>query len=144
MKSFKWIAAPLLMIWISGCAQWNDAQLALLTQARKGVANIGKRDEQRAAAVRELATLRRQRLDEAFDQDVRERPTLDADWVIAHRKAYAAGLEAYAKQQAAEEAGELAEKRDLAAIDRALARLVWLNSIQAKFDIFPEVSDGQH
>jgi hypothetical protein len=133
-----------MLLGMSGCAQWNDAQLGLLTQARKGVANVTKRDEQRAAAITELASLRRQRLDEAFDQDVRERPTLDADWVIAHRKAYAVGLDAYAQAQAAEEANELAEKRDLAAIDAALVRLQWLNSIEAKFNIFPEVSDEQH
>src|SRR5436309_5113519 len=101
----------MLLLGAGGCAQWTQVQLDLVTQARRGVANVQKRDDERAATAHELAALRRQRLDQAFDQDVRERSWLDGDWVIGHRKAYAAALDAYAKQQASAEAALTAEKR---------------------------------
>jgi hypothetical protein len=128
----------------NGCSAWNEAQIGLTTQARRGVVNLVKRTDTRQQAALELAKLRRQRLDDAFDQDVRERQSFDADWIIQHRKAYAAGLDAYSRQQSAEEAALQSEKRDLAAIDAALERLLWLQSIQAKFDILGEVTDGTH
>ena len=132
----------MLLLSVGGCAQWTQVQLDLVTQARRGVANVQKRDDERVATAHELAALRRQRLDEAFDADVRERAApLEADWVIEHRKAYAAGLDGYAKQQAAAETALAAEKRDLVAIDAALERLAWLQAIQMKFS-FEGVSDG--
>ena len=134
----------MLLLSTCGCAQWTQVQLDLVTQARRGVANVQKRDDERAATVMQLNALRRQRLDEAFDQDVRERESLDADWVIEHRKAYAAALDAYAKQQAAADAALAAEKRELVAIDAALQRLAWLQSIQMKFSFeqLTGVNDG--
>jgi len=133
-----------LILLCSGCSAWNDAQVGLTTQARRGVANLVQRAGARQQASLELAKLRRQRLDDAFDRDVRERQSFDADWIIQHRKAYAAGLDAYARQQAAESAAIDAEKRDLVAVDAALERLLWLQSIQVKFDILGEVTDGKH
>ena len=133
-----------LILLCSGCSAWNDAQIGLTTQARRGVVNLVKRSDARQQASLELSKLRRQRLDDAFDQDVRERRAFDADWIIQHRKAYAAGLDAYARQQSAEEAAIQSEKRDLAAIDAALERLLWLQSIQSKFDVLGEVTDAKH
>ena len=119
----------------AGCAAFNDAQLNLTTQARHGIALVAKSDQQRDAAVIELARLRRQRLDDAFDQDVRERETLDPEWIIDARKAYASALDAYAKVQAADEANAAQRRRNLESIDAALARLQWLQSIQSKFNL---------
>jgi hypothetical protein len=136
--------AILLILLCSGCSAWNDAQIGLTTQARRGVANLVTRANTRQQATSELSRIRRQRLDEAFDQDVRQRQSFDADWIIQHRKAYAAGLDAYAKQQSTEDAAMQSEKRDLAAIDAALERLLWLQSIQSKFDILGEVTHGKH
>ena len=131
-----------ISLMLSGCAPFTRAQMELVTQARKGVAGIAKRADERAASVRELAAVKRQRLDEAFDADVRGQDVLDANWVIDHRKAYEVGVDAYAKQQAAEDAAALAEKRDLEAVDTALQRLYWLQSVQVKFDFVEEVLHG--
>ena len=63
---------------------------------------------------------------QAFDEDVRLRATqesLDSDWVIDARKAYAAAIDAYAKTQAADERAAVERQRNLQAIDAALTRL---------------------
>ncbi len=133
-----------LLAGCAGCAPWNAAQSNLVTQAQRGVSSCITRADQRGATLNDLAALRRQRLDESFDQDVRERQLLDPAWVIDHRKAYAVGIDAYAKQQAAQEAAAREEKRDLAAVSNALARLQWLQSIQSQFDLLSEVFNGKH
>lgn len=119
----------------AGCAAFNDAQLNLTTQARHGIALVAKSDERRDTAITELARLRRQRLDDAFDADVRERETLDPEWIIDARKAYASALDAYAKAQATDEANAAQRRRNLESIDAALQRLQWLQSVQSKFNL---------
>ena len=131
MKRLLLLALPLM----AGCSAWNEAQLGLVTQARKGMALVAQADAQRDTVAMELAKLRRQRLDEAFDADVRTRELLDADWVIDTRKAYGAALDAYAKAQASDDANSQRRRENLAAIDASLERLQWLISVQAKFNI---------
>ena len=131
MKRLILLALPAL----AGCAPFHDAQMDLTTQARRGIELVARSDAQREAAIAELARLRRQRLDEAFDQEVRERELLDAEWVIEARKAYAVALDAYAKAQAADEANAAQRRRNLESIDAALERLQWLLSIQSKFNL---------
>jgi hypothetical protein len=135
--------ALLALTCAGGCGPWNAAQSGLTVQARRGVANVVKRNEARHQLINELAMLRRQRVDDAFDQDVREQAPLSPDWVIEHRKAYAAAIDAYARNQADQEAALAAEHRDLAAVDAALERLLWLQSIQSRFDLLGEVADGK-
>jgi len=110
-----------------------DAQTNLVAQARRGI-DLAQSNQANFAAVHdELARLKRQRLDDAFDADVRERDEqaeLTAEWVIAHRAAYAAGLEAYAKQDQALRASDAIGRRNLQAVDAALERLQFLQSIQ--------------
>ena len=77
-----------------------------------------------------LHAMERQRLDEAFDEDVRQHTDLSADWVIEHRKGYAAGLDALALQQAASVEANAVARRNLDALDQALRRLYWLQSMQ--------------
>jgi len=122
----------MLLLCGGGCTKWTAAQMDLVTQARHGIALIGQGDQQRAAAVEELNKLRRERLDEAFDADVRERESLDADWVIDARKAYATAIDALARQSASIAATEEVRRRNLGDVDAALARLQWLQSIQLK------------
>ena len=112
------------------CAPVLDAQSELITQARRGVALAATAHDQHAQAAQQLAQLRRARIDEAFDADVLEQATLDADWVIEARAAYAAALDAFAKQSAASSAGDAAVRENLQAIDAALERLEWLSSLQ--------------
>jgi hypothetical protein len=121
----------------AGCAQWTQTQIALVDQARKGVSLVAQNDADRDRAAQQLSQIRRQRLDDAFDGDVRLRATqesLDPDWVIEARKVYATALESYAKAQAAAERTAEVRKQNLAAIDAALARLQWLQSVQLKLD----------
>ncbi|MEO6436892.1 MAG: hypothetical protein ABIP55_14185 [Tepidisphaeraceae bacterium] len=123
---------------LAGCAPFTQAQIDLVTQARRGIAIVSEDDAKRNNSVAELAKLRRQRLDEAFDRDVRERAmteTIDPDWVIEARRAYAVALEAYAKAQASDESNAMERRHILSAIDAALAKLQWLQSIQLKFDL---------
>jgi hypothetical protein len=111
----------------------------LVTQARRGVELVAQHDDQRDRAVAELARLRREKLDQAFDDDVRERATretIDPDWVIEARRAYAVGIDAYAKAQAANDASARVRKQNLAAINAALDRLQWMQSIRLRLDLF--------
>ena len=52
--------------------------------------------------------------------------------------AYASAIDAYAKTQAATERASEVRKENLAAIDVALARLQWLQSVQLKLDLLPQ------
>ena len=86
----------------------------------------------------------RSAVDEAFDADVREREkdsSIDGDWVIDARRAYSVALDAYAKSQAADDAASAARKRNLAAIDAALERLEYLQSVQLR--LTPEIFEPE-
>ncbi len=118
-----------------------DAQSNLIAQARRGVDLAQENRENAAPAYDELARLKHQRLDDAFDADVRERGErgdLSAEWVIAHRAAYAAGLEAYAKQDRTLRASDEIDRRNFQAVDAALARLQFLQSIQNRWLALPQ------
>jgi hypothetical protein len=137
MKLVFLLSLPLF----AGCARWTQTQIALVDQARKGVSLVARNDADRDRAVAQLGQLRRERLDNAFDADVRLRATqesLDADWVIEARKAYATAIDAYAKAQSANERAAEGRKRNLAAIDAALQRLRWLQSVQLKLNLLPD------
>jgi len=130
----------------SGCAPFTQAQIDLVTQARRGVAMVAQHESQRDRTVAELASLRRQRLDDAFDRDVRERSMnepLDPEWVIEARRAYAVALDAYAKAQASDQRAAAERRETLSAIDAALQRLQWLQSIQSKLDFTSELREDQ-
>lgn len=141
MRALGWLAA----VTCAGCAPFTQAQMDLVEQAQRGVARVAATDAAREGAAAELAALRRQRLDEAFDQDVRERALrdepIDAEWVIEARRAYAAALEIYAKAQSAGERSALERRRTLAAIDAALERVRWLQSIQLRLDFTSELRE---
>jgi hypothetical protein len=98
---------------------------------------VAQQDEQRDRAIREAAKLRREKLDAAFDADIQLRATqetLDPDWVIEARRAYAVALDAYAKGQAADERASEIRRRNLAAVDAALGRLAWMQSVRLRLD----------
>jgi hypothetical protein len=123
----------LASILASGCSAWTQAQIDLVTQVRRGVTIVRQSESQRDQLVGELYKLRRQRLDDAFDQDVHARASLDANWVIEARRAYAAALDAFAKARAQNDRANDLRQQNLAAIDGALARLQYLQSIQLKY-----------
>ena len=131
--------ALLALLASSGCATFTRAEMELVTQARRGIELVSQHDEQRDRAVEELARLRREKLDAAFDEHVRERAaqeTLDPDWVIEARRAYAVALDAYARSQSANERSALVRKQNLAAINASLDRLHWMQSVRLKLDPF--------
>ena len=121
----------LICLLIPGCQQFTQTQLDLVTQARRGIASVAIRHDESA----DVAHLRRQQLDGAFDADVRAQQALSADWIIEARKAYAAAIDAYAKQQAAATAAREQDKRNLAAADAALAKLQSLLEMQRQISI---------
>jgi hypothetical protein len=132
----KWLIL-LGLLGLTGCATFTRSEMDLVTQARRGIEIISTNDDQRDRAVAELARLRREKLDEAFDSDVRERATqesLDPDWVIDARRAYAVAIDAYAKAQASDQRSAEVRRQNLAAINAALDRLQWLQSIQSRLD----------
>ena len=129
-----------------GCATFTRAEMDLVTQAQRGVELVAQHDAQRDAAVAELARLRREKLDHAFDEDVRLRATqetLDPDWVIEARRAYAVALDAFAKAQAANERAAEVRKQNLAAARAALDRLHWMQSVRLKLDPFHNDTEPQ-
>src|SRR5687767_4273489 len=104
------------LLGFTGCATFTRAEMDLVAQARRGVDLVAQHEDQRDRAVAELARLRRGKLDEAFDADVRDRATqetLDPDWVIEARRAYSVAIDAYAKAQAANERSAQVRKQNL-------------------------------
>jgi hypothetical protein len=132
-----------LMFVVCGCAPYTQVQMRLVEQARKGVALCGESAAGREPMVQWLHELQRARLDEAFDADVAERPALTAEWVREHRKAYAVAIETLSLQKQRLNEAAAVERRNLKAIDAALARLEWLQSIQLKWNLWKESGDGQ-
>ncbi len=127
------IALPLIAL---GCAPLMDAQSELVFQSRRGVEVAQSNSATSASVHSELAKVKRQRLDDAFDADVRERADraeLTAEWVIAARSAYAIALEAQAKQDLALRASDETARRNLEAVDAALQRVQSLQSIQSRW-----------
>lgn len=120
----------LLTMLLSGCAPYFDAQSALVIQTRKGLDRLEHSLGEKSQLVSAFHDSRRRQLDDAFDQDVRERSDLSAEWVIEHRRAYSAALDALAGARASSaEAGE-SDRRTILAMRAALERLEWLQSLQ--------------
>ena len=142
MKSLLVVA----LLALGGCATFTRAEMELVTQARRGIELVAQHDQQRDAAVAELARVRREKLDNAFDEDLRDRATqdaLDPEWVIEARQAYAVAINAYAKAQAAGARAAAVRKQNLAAVNAALERLQWMQSVRLKLDPFNELKQTQ-
>lgn len=115
-----------------GCSSYTAAQLALVEQARKGVAVWTGREASRDDEVRRGFDGRRKALDDAFDADARQQGgSIDAQWVVEARRGYAAGLAALAQAEQSALAANDAARRDAAATDAALTKLAWLVSFQS-------------
>src|SRR5438477_13046932 len=88
MKRHLWI----VVLGLSGCVQYAQVQMDLVTQARKGIVLCQKSAQTHEQVIDRLSEIQQSRLDEAFDADVRETKSLTSDWIIQHRKAYTAAL----------------------------------------------------
>jgi hypothetical protein len=115
-----------------GCAPYTRVQMGLVEQARRGVEMWKQREADRDADVRAQFARQRDELGRAFDEDARQRPAGEpsADWIIEARKAYAAGLDVLARAESAALSANQAARRNADATDRALQRLLWLESIE--------------
>ncbi len=114
---------------IAGCAPYARVQVDLIDQSRQGIANALAADVVFTASADQLLALHRQRLDAGFDADLRDQPTLSIDWLITHRQAYAAAIDALADRKAATHQQRLTAASNLQAIDQALAQLRYLQTL---------------
>jgi len=104
----------------------------LVQQARKGLELENQNAAEHGEFVAKYYAIQRDRLDAAFDEDVRENGALSMDWVIEHRRAYSAALDAINRQQNLANESETTANRNRAAIDLALARLESLISLELR------------
>ena len=122
----------------NGCAPHAQVQSQLVDQAWRGVAALEQSLEQKSQIVAQHHALRRQQLDAAFDADVAQRDPskLGARWVIEHRRAYAAALDALSAARTASVQADEADRRNAQATLEALDRLRWLQSLQLRLVSF--------
>jgi hypothetical protein len=121
-----------------GCESYAQSKIDLADQARKGVRLARDAAERREQQLAAFDQRQREQLDAAFDADVARRPGLTADWVVAHRRAYAAALDALRSRRVEAERARLKSLENLDAVDAALAQIQRMQQAELKLTI-PEV-----
>jgi hypothetical protein len=119
---------------VSGCTAYTQTEIDLTGQARRGLTLIRAAQADHVAVVGRLNTSQRQRLDDAFDDDVRETADLSPDWVIDHRKAYGTGIDALQLQKSASVQAAETASRNVDAIEAALTQLERLQRSRIKLE----------
>jgi hypothetical protein len=139
LSAFVLHASSLL---ITGCVAYTRTEIALADQARKGLTLLRAVHADHAALAGRLTELQRKQLDAAFDTDVREAAELSPDWIVEHRKAYSAGLDALAQQRAASTSAASAAARNVEAAEAALLELQRLQNARLRLEkhLSPEQS----
>lgn len=117
---------------VGGCGPYAQWQAELASQGREGLRRVDAAREASSKAVRQYLAERRQRLDEAFDADVRAQAALDAEFVIGARRLYAAGLDGIAEAAARQAEADRVAADNAAAADAALAALQRLLEAQGR------------
>ena len=112
-----------LLASLAGCEGYAQSKIDLADQARRGVALARDAASQREQQLDAADARQRQQLDDAFDADVFARPALTADWVVAHRRAYAVALDALRLQRQAAERSRDRTLSNLDSVDSAIAQL---------------------
>lgn len=115
-----------------GCSAWTEAQLRLVEQSQLGLEQLRASHAQRQSVVEQYHLLQRGQLDDAFDVDVRQAADLSPDWIIEHRRAYAAALDLLHRQRSASADASSAADRNISAIKGALLRLKHLQEMQLR------------
>lgn len=118
-----------------GCSPYVQIKSDLVTQSRRGVELVRESTVQRQKLIDQYIALRRSQLNQAFDADVRQRESLDAEWVIAARRAYAIGLDSIHAQQTATAKSHETVANNLTDIDRALQQLQLLHDIEQRLSL---------
>ena len=131
LSSFILLPSSLLL---TGCVPYTKAEMALAEQARKGLTIVRAAHADHAAMAGRLTELQRKQLDEAFDADVRDARELSADWIVEHRKAYAAGVDALNIQKAASTSAASAAARNVEAAEAALRELQRLQNARLRLE----------
>ncbi|HEX2973367.1 MAG TPA: hypothetical protein VHP11_13615, partial [Tepidisphaeraceae bacterium] len=134
------IPVAMCMLLTGGCT-YTETQMRLVDQVKRGVDLCRQAQAERSQLITQYQQMQRERLEAAFDADVRQQPSLSADWVIEHRRAYTIALDGLARQQMASTAAETTTARNLNAMDEALERIRFLQSLQLKLlkgDAFDE------
>lgn len=121
-----------------GCASYTAAKIGLVDQVRRGIDVTRRATVARQQLIERLGAAQVDRLDEAFDTDVRHRPLLDANWVITHRKAYSAARDTLNEERYALRREQETIESNLDLIEKALAQLQLMHHAEARITI-PEV-----
>lgn len=124
---------------LTGCASYTHSKINLTTQAQQGVAVVRTAVDSQRGRSNASADALRSRLDAAFDADVATRSKLDADWVIAHRKAYALAADAFDADRRAADASDAATLRTLDAIAAVLSQLQQMHAAELRLTL-PDVT----
>jgi hypothetical protein len=125
-----------------GCASYTQSKIDLTAQAQKGVGLVRQGVMKRSAESERAAAALRERLGAAFDADVVARSSLSADWVVAHRKAYVAALDAFDAQRSDGAAADAATLANLDATSMLLAQLQQMHATELRLtlpSLLPEV-----
>ena len=125
----------------AGCANYTQSKIDLVAQAQRGVTQVRQAIEAHSAQATADADALRNRLDAAFDADVasHDPATITGEWIIAHRKAYAAAIDAFDQKRAGSLAADAAALGTLNAIDLALSQLQLMHASELRLTL-PEVS----
>jgi hypothetical protein len=146
MKRFLIIAMAGLA---GGCSSAELAQQNLIDQLDSGIRNVEQSSADRQQLLDALYAQQRHHLDAAFDADVLASRSLDAQWVIEHRQAYALALESIWQQQVASQSAHARVAENLQTIHEGLMRLRWMSQLRQKWGDMAtqaekEVANGQH
>src|SRR5512133_3068788 len=107
---------------LCGCSQQEQAQRALMERMDGGLMELSQWQGERQEVLEDFYRQRRGMLDDAFDADVKSPVALplEPEWVIEHRKAYVAALEAMWKQESASAQANAQADRNLEALRHGL------------------------
>jgi hypothetical protein len=134
MRLFSAFILHTSALFLIGCVPYTKTEIALAEQARKGLTILRAVHADHTALAGRLTELQRKRLDEAFDADVRDARELSADWIVEHRKAYSAGVDALNTQKAASTSAASAAARNVDAAEAALAELQRLQNARLRLE----------
>lgn len=131
---FRYFILPHFLIYPTACAPYTQTEVDLTEQTKKGLSILRAAQADHVALAGRVNELQRQRLDDAFDADVREAPDISADWVIEHRKAYVIGVDALNTQRAASTNAAATATRNLEAIEQSLNQLQRLQRARLRLE----------
>lgn len=124
----------------AGCASYTQSKIDLTAQAQAGVDRLREGVATMTAEQDQAIGRLRSQLDLAFDEDVstRDATSLTPEWIIAHRQAYAAAIDAFAERRRGQTGLSHGMIGTLDAIDLVLAQLQQMHQAELRLTL-PEV-----